>query len=38
MENEFNPYIENGYKNRSDYLKSLSDEYDIDFDNSMRNG
>lgn len=26
-----NVYIKNGYKNRKDYLKSLAEEYDVDY-------
>ena len=29
---EMNVYIENGYENRKDYLESLSEEYDVDYD------
>ena len=29
---EMNVYIENGYENRQDYLESLSEEYDVDYD------
>lgn len=27
-----NPYIENGYENRKDYLNSLSEEYAVDLE------
>ena len=27
-----NVYIVNGYENRKDYLESLSEEYDVDYD------
>ena len=27
-----NVYIENGYENRKEYLESLSEEYDVDYD------
>ena len=32
MVKEFNPYIENGYENRKDYLESLSEDYGVPLD------